>query len=153
MKLPKLRDHITRAIDSAGIEGFSFVGLTKWEPILHRIAERFLKCGVRDLRCIWIWNEFREDVSTHQPPPELALDYLREQLEPSTIYWFLASEQGGKYWVAESTGGAAVRMIAEMHYFEYYIVDRHLEWILCENHHGIFIRTVAGKPEEQTTSE
>ena len=142
-----LRDDITRAIQEAGIEGFVFVRLSKWEPILHRIAERFLKRGVSDLKSIWMWNEFREEISSVQPDPPLALDYLREQLEPAASYWFIASDVNAKYWVAEATGDAIFRTIGEMYYFEYYVADRHLEWILCENHHGIFIKASAIEAE------
>lgn len=138
-----LRDDITKAIAEAGIEGFAFVRLTRWEAILHEIADRFLKGGTSDLRYVWLWSEFREEISAFRPSSELAIDYLRGQLEPATSYWFLASDEHGKYWVAEATGEAIVRLIGEMYGFEYYVVDRQFERILCENHHGIFIKAVA----------
>lgn len=133
-----LRDDITQAVGEARIEGFSFVRLTQWEGILHRIAERFLKRGVRDLESVWLWNQFREVASSFQPAD--SLEYLREQIEAAGVYWFIASDENGKYWVAEATGSAIVRTVQEMYAFEYYVVDRHLDWFLCENHHGIFIK-------------
>ncbi len=134
-----LRDNITKAVGEACIEGFSFVRLTKWEDILHRIAERFLKRGVRDLESVWLWNEFREVTSSSQPADQLG--YLREQIEPAEIYWFIASDENGKYWVADATGSAIIRTVEEMYAFEYYVVERHFNWLLCENHHGIFIKS------------
>jgi len=145
-----LRDDITRAINEARIEGFAFVRLTQWEAVLHRIAERFLKRGVRDLVYVWMAEEFRNVVSAMHPSDPLG--HLREQLEPDRDYWFLASDQHGKYWVADATGSGIMRVIGEMYGFEYYVVDRHLEWILCENHHGVFIKAAAipaWKPEEK----
>ena len=133
-----LRDDITKAVGEARIDGFSFVRLTKWEGILHRIAERFLKRGVRDLESVWLWNEFREVASSSQPSDQLG--HLREQIGPAEVYWFIASDENGKYWVADATGSAIVRTVEEMDAFEYYVVDRHLDWLLCENHHGIFIK-------------
>ena len=137
-KKMNLRDDITQAVGEARIEGFSFVRLTKWEGILHRIAERFLKRGVHDLESVWLWNEFREVVSSSQPADSLG--YLREQVEPSGAYWFIASDEHGKYWLADATGSAIVRTVEEMYAFEYYVAERHLEWLLCENHHGVFIK-------------
>jgi hypothetical protein len=133
-----LRDDITQAVGEAGIEGFSFVRLTKWETILNQIAERFLNRGVRDLESIWLWNSFREVVSSSQP--EDPIGYLRQQIEPAEVYWFIASDENGKYWVADATGTAIVWTVKEMYGFEYYVVDRHLKWLLCENHHSIFIK-------------
>lgn len=133
-----LRDNINQAVGEARIEGFSFVRLTKWEGILHRIAERFLKRGVRDLESVWMWNEFREVVSSSRPADSLG--YLREQIDPAGVYWFIASDEHGKYWIAEATGAAIVRTVGEMYGFEYYVAERHLDWILCENHHGLFIK-------------
>jgi hypothetical protein len=138
-----LRDDITHAVGEAQIEGFSFVRLTKWEGLLHRVAERFLQRGVRDLESVWMWNEFRQVVSTSQPADPLG--YLQEQVELASVYWFIASDQHGKYWVAEATGSAIVRVVSEMYGFEYYVVERHLDWIFCENHHGIFIKAQPGK--------
>jgi hypothetical protein len=143
-----LRDDITQAVGEARIEGFSFVRLTKWEGILHRVAEQFLNRGVRDLESVWMWNEFREVVSTSQPSDPMG--YLREQLEPTGVYWFIASDGHGKYWIADATGSAIVRTVGEMYGFEYYVVDRHLDWILCENHHSIFIKA---QPAETTSGE
>jgi hypothetical protein len=138
-----LRDDITQAVGEAQIEGFSFVRLTKWEGLLHRIAERFLQRGVRDLESVWMWNEFREVVSASQPVDPL--EYLQEQVELASVYWFIASDQHGKYWIAEATGSAIVRVVSEMYGFEYYVVDRHLDWIFCETHHGVFIKVEPGK--------
>jgi len=135
-----LRDDITRAVHEAGIEGFAFVRLNKWESLLHRIAERFLKRGVRDLEWVWMSVRFANEVSSSQPADPL--NYLREQLEPASEYWFIASDEHGKYWIADATGAAIVQTLGEMYCFEYYVVDRHLTWILCENHHGVFIKGV-----------
>lgn len=58
--------------------------------------------------------------------------------------WFISAiayDEAGKYWIAEATGIAIIRLIGEMHGFEYYIVDREMNWMLCENHHSVFIRT------------
>jgi hypothetical protein len=82
-------------------------------------------------------------VSASQPADPLG--HLQEQVEPAGVYWFIASDQHGKYWIAEATGSAIVRVVSEMYGFEYYVVERHLDWIFCENHHGVFIKAEPGK--------
>jgi hypothetical protein len=54
-------------------------------------------------------------------------------------YWFIASEENGKYWLYEATIESIQWLIANMYGFEYYIVDKKYKWILCENHHDILI--------------
>ena len=134
-----LRDAITKAVQDESISGFEFVRLIRWEGVLNRIAEKFLRNGTRDLKSIWLWESFRDPITSNQPddPPQ----WLRDNLDPSADYWFLATEEDGKYWIAEATGGAIIRVIEEMYGFEYYVVDRRMNWILCENHHSVFIRS------------
>lgn len=134
-----LRDAITKAVRDESISGFDFVRLTKWEDILNRIANRFLRNGTRDLKSIWLWEAFRDPITSEQSDDPL--QWLRNHLDSSADYWFIATEEDGKYWIADATGGAIIRVIEEMYGFEYYVVDRGMNWILCENHHSVFIRS------------
>jgi hypothetical protein len=134
-----LRDEITSAVKEASISGFQFVRLTEWGQILDRIAERFLKQGRQDLNSIWLWSSFRDPIDT--VVPDDTIKHLRTVLDSATSYWFIASDEEGKYWVADATGEAIVRTIEEMYAFEYYICNKGLGWILCENHHNTFIRS------------
>lgn len=142
-----LRDEITKAVRDKSIAGFEFVRLTKWDDVLNRIADKFLRSGTRDLMSIWLWENFRDPITSEQS--ENPQQWLRNYLDPSGDYWFLATEEDGKYWIAEATGGAIIRVIEEMYGFEYYVVDREMKWILCENHHGVFIRS----DQSKTTTE
>ena len=132
-----LRDAITKAIQDESISDFHFVRLTKWEDILNRIANRFLRNGNPDLNSIWLWETFRGPLKTEQPSDPM--QWLQDYLDSSENYWFIATEEDGKYWIAEATGTAIIRLIEEMYAFEYYVVDRQMNWILCENHHSVFI--------------
>ena len=134
-----LRDAITKAVRDESISGFDFVRLTKWEDVLNQIADKFLRNGTRDLKSIWLWESFREPITFKQPDDPLQC--LRDSLDSSTDYWFIATEDDSKYWIAEATGGAIIRVIEEMYGFEYYVVDRGMNWILCENHHSVFIQS------------
>jgi hypothetical protein len=132
-----LRDSISKAVQDESISDFSFVRLTQWESIISRIAELFLKRGVMDLNTIWLWTAFANPTRSEQPVDPI--EYLREILGPNSEYWFVATEEDKKYWIADATGNAIIRVIEEMYGFEYYVVDKSMNWIVCENHHSAFI--------------
>ncbi|MGB8355218.1 MAG: DUF6756 family protein [Chthoniobacteraceae bacterium] len=132
-----LRNDITSAIKNQSEIDFEFVRLNRYQEILKRIAERFLAKGCLSLTHIWLWEEFRHTVCNTQPPDVIAA--IKQRLLPTERYWFLASEEDGKYWVANATGSGIISTLKEMYPFEYYIVDRTMNWILCENHHGLLI--------------
>ena len=134
-----LRDAITKAVGDESISDFEFVRLTKWEGILNRIADRFLRNGTKDLKLIWLWEAFRDPITSTQPSDPM--QWLRDHLDTSADYWFIATEEDGKFWIAEATGGAIIKVIEEMYGFEYYVVDREMNCILCENHHSVFIHS------------
>ena len=69
------------------------------------------------------------------------MQFLRGAVVAAETYWFVASDEEGKYRVAEATGAALVKVIEGLFAFEYYVVDRDLRWIFCENHHGVFVRS------------
>jgi hypothetical protein len=133
--LADLRMKITEAIAQGGITGFTFVGPHEWEPLLRGIAERFLERGVRDMPCVWWWDCWKNPDPSLQPAD--ALTYLESRLPREPSFWFLASEEDGKFWVAKASGEGIIRVLRNVHYFEYYIVSRDLQWIISENHHGV----------------
>lgn len=136
-----LRDDITDALKSVPEADFKFVSPHSFQPILDRIANRFLMEGTRDLRFIWLWERFCYQTGGSQPAD--ALLEVEQRLEPQDRYWFLASDEQGKYWVADASGSGIVAVLRQMYGFEYYIVDRHMNWLICENHHGMLIEASA----------
>lgn len=132
-----LRDDINEAMKGQANLTFDFVSLHRFQNILDQVAERFLKGGKKNLNKIWLWNEFLNETKSSQPADVFLV--LAELLEPLASYWFIASDENGKYWVAESNGISIITVVKEMYGFEYYILDRQMTWILCENHHGMLI--------------
>jgi hypothetical protein len=64
--------------------------------------------------------------------------------------WLLAEDFGhrrkalGSFWLFETDTEAAVHVLGEHHLFEYYVVQRHLAWMVAENHHNVLI--AVGEP-------
>jgi hypothetical protein len=139
-----LRDDITAALATAPETDFHFVRLHSFQEILDRIAERFLKEGRRDLRYAWLWERFRNELTSLHPDDPVSA--LESRLQPDERYWFLASDEHGKYWVADATGAGILTTLREMYCFEYYVVNRNMTWLICENHHGVLIEASAAPP-------
>ena len=133
-----IRDEINRVVSSEKISDIQFVRLNQWNWVLEKIAEKFLLQGKADLNHIWLWERFKEPCESSQPNDGIA--ELKLRLELDSKYWFIASDEDGKYWVMSGLGNSVVRLLSEMRCFEYYVVSEDLNSILCENHHGVFIR-------------
>jgi hypothetical protein len=136
-----LRDAINGVLNAHPEIEFRFCRLGRHEAVLDAIGERFLTRGRQDLNQVWLHECFHDIRDTSQPP-DIFVE-LRKRLDDEEQYWFLASEENGKYWVAEGKGAAIIRVIGEMFCFEYYIIDRQMTWILCENHHNMLIEARA----------
>lgn len=132
-----LRDELNDVISSANIEGLEFLRMNDWQWIMHKLTDSFLSHGRQSLDRIWLWDSIKEPYTSYQP--ENGIEELKFLLSESDSYWFIASDEDGKYWVLEGSGKAIVSALFETRYFEYYITDKELSWLICENHHGVMV--------------
>lgn len=142
--MTNLRNELNLVISAGNITGISFVRLTKWKWVLNKIANSFLAEGVKDLERFWLWEAFKGVCISSKP--ESSIDELKCMLNIDERYFFIVSAEDGKYWVMEGKGEAVIRILANGPYFEYYIVDKAITWLVCENHDGVFIRVYPKKP-------
>lgn len=118
-----------------------------WKSILERIADRFLQGGVRDLTHPWWWERLKNE--SHGFAPYDAVLAVSELLDDQESYWFIASEEhAGKKWLCEANRAGIAELLANMYYFEYYIVHKKLHWLLGENHHGVLFATGEAMPDK-----
>ena len=132
-----LRDELNKVISTEDIKGLTFLRISEWQWIINKLAENFLSKGKQSLERIWLWDSIKEPYTSYQP--EDGVLELKTILSESGSYWFIASEEDGKYWVLEGTGRAIITTLSETRYFEYYITNKEITWLICENHHGIMI--------------
>jgi hypothetical protein len=135
--MKNLRDRINDVLNEHPEIEFRFCGLGRYEAVLDGIAECFLSRGRHDPARVWMWDSF-ENIQESFVPGDVFAE-LRKRLHSEEIYWFIASEEDGKYWVAEASGAAIPELLGETHAFEYYIIDRKMTWLLCKNHHDTLI--------------
>lgn len=132
-----LRDDLNEAMRSEKIEGIEFLRMNDWQWVLEKLANEFLSEGKKSLDRIWLWDSIKEPYSTNQL--ENTLVELKSILNDFEYYWFIASDEDGKYWVLDGTGKAIITLLSEMRCFEYYIVDKKFSWLICENHHDVMV--------------
>ncbi|WMS86585.1 DUF6756 family protein [Pleionea litopenaei] len=132
-----LRDELNEIISSEKIRGIEFLRMNNWQWIMDKLAENFLSHGKQSLERIWLWEAIEEPYASYQPDD--GIEELNSLLCHSDTYWFIASDEDGKYWVLEGTGEAIVSVLSETRYFEYYITNKEISWLICENHHGVMV--------------
>ena len=140
-------DEISTAVKTLRLpsEAMKQLPFTESERIYFSALEHFVRSGDRR----WWWEDFREPgISAMfkagdgwQHMPELAPN-------PDELVWFIAEEdQLPHYPVFETTPRVASKIIGECYGFEFYLIAKNFEWLLCETHHN---RVYAvGSPVEQ----
>lgn len=132
------RSDVTEALKTIGCESESFspVNIVRWRNIEKKIASSFLRNGVRDSKYRWWWEHLKEPVISFVPfyPPDMLL-----RLVPSDEQVYFILEDGNKFWLYEGYINAFYKLVSEMYHFEYYVVSKKMEWLLCENHHSCLI--------------
>ena len=118
---------------------FRQLGPREWRPVLKQVFDRFATTHVTGVT--WLWEFLREPNTSIQFDD--ALPFVKPLFAPHTPVWLMVEDTWGKkrgnYWLFESTYGTAVAVLENFHFIEYYLVDRKLDWMLMENHHGYVI--------------
>ena len=105
-------------------------------PILSGIEAHFVKEAGRR----WWWEAF-QDVPTAQThfPDGTGWRHLNRIVPPkSGLVWFVV-ESDPAFVLCEATVEAVQSVIGECWAFEYYVVSRSLDWLVCENHSDVVI--------------
>jgi hypothetical protein len=84
----------------------------------------------------------------HAQPVD-AVATLKSLIPAGELVWFVAEaksqgKENGNFWLYESTMETIVPVLQCVQPFEYYVVSKKCEWLVCENHHGQLI--ASGEP-------
>jgi len=139
-----MRDEYERARKELAISSsdFALVPPHRHAEITLAIIHRFTSLrGRRGLTASWWWESFVDEAWALMPKNPLS--FVGKFLEPKQRYWLVAEADGQKtesaFWLYDATGEAIRRILPECYHHEYYIVDRKMSWLLCENHHNVVI--------------
>lgn len=130
-------DEIRRAIGllSLSPERVRELPTTESEAVFRAVVDRFVASGDRR----WWWEDFRKSgVSAKFPDGDgwrHVVDIVPERHER---VWFIVEEcQLPHFPVYEATVHDAMTIVGECYGFEFYIVPKELNWLVCETHHGV----------------
>lgn len=141
------REWITAASKELGRESeLRLVAPHRFQSILERIVARRTSLSMGASNRLWWWDALRPPVA-HRVPPD-PISFIQGLLPPDEPIWFVAEDDGGKrtgaFWLYEGTPSAACAVLRECPAFEYYIVEKKMGWLICQNHHGCVI--ASGEP-------
>ncbi len=136
---------------SAGVANVDFrlVGLHQYEAILLKIIAHFTTLGRSGLNALWLWDSFQEPKFARADCPPMCTAMLRKLVPAEEAIWFVAEDSGrqkehGNFWLYEGHIDAIAAVLDEAWLFEFYLVSKKFEWLLCENHHDVLI--AVGEP-------
>ena len=129
-------DEVNSAARTLGLSPNEFRQLpaAESETVLRTALARFVASGDRR----WWWEDFREPGTSVVFPagdgwrlmPEIAPS-------PDELVWFIAEDDHLPHFpVFETTPRIAARIIGECYAFEFYLIAKNFEWLLCETHHN-----------------
>lgn len=134
-----LKNELLQTATTLGLFSTSFhaVGITEWEPIMKKIEDRFVAAPYDKMR--WWWDSNFKGSVHAVVLAEHPFKILNKLIPLQEQVWFIAVESWGKdkFWLFEGDIQAIQRVIGESSAFEYYIVSKKYEWLLCENHHNV----------------
>lgn len=139
MAIVMVTTELSNAVTRLSIPSTQFQQLSNdnAELVYHDLLRTFVK----DDNKHWWWESFSQPSFSVQFPDGKGYELITKLVPSSTeLVWFLADEeQLSVFPVYEGTPEAIQSILGECYAFEYYIVPKTKEWLLCENHHNNII--------------
>ncbi|GAB3740404.1 hypothetical protein GCM10027594_20370 [Hymenobacter agri] len=130
-----LKHELQQTAAALGLPSIAFraVGITEWESIMKKIEDKFV--SARYDTVLWWWSGYLRGPVHSVLLPGLPVEALDKIIPLHEQVWFVAEDD--KFWLFEGDIKSIQQVLAESHAFEYYIVSKKYEWLLCENHHDV----------------
>jgi uncharacterized protein DUF6756 len=96
----------------------------------------------------WWWEHFTSQTAVDFPAGD-GWQHIEEFVpDASERVWFVVEDDALPFYPVYAATPAAIRaIIAECYGFEYYIIQREFQWLLCETHHNRMIGVGAAVEE------
>jgi hypothetical protein len=145
--LPTLRDTLTETAKSLAFDAkrFRLLGPHEYESVLKAVTEQFLNVGTQGIDYYWWWENFKGKTASFHASNAYKL--LPQLLPRNQAMWFIAEDGSKKkacFWVYEADADAITQVVSASYQFEYYVVSKKRDWLLCENHHEVLV--AVGEP-------
>ena len=145
-----VRDEIRAVVKESKLSPQEFRELThkEAETVYLAALRKFVPTGTP----IWWWEHFTKYSSLHFLDDDGSKFIARLVSTPNTRVWFIVGEDDdSNYPVFGATVTAVQSVVENCFAFEYYIISKELDWLLCENHHGVMF--AVGEPLETKLEE
>ncbi len=136
-----LYEEILAAIRLIGLPEGTFrpVPPSEAEPIVRQVEQRY----VREPGRRWWWEAFRCRAYAVAFTDQRGFRRLTEVVPaPKEPVWLIANvdeDSPGPVLAFEGSIDAIQAVIGQCYAFEYYVVARRYEWLICETHHNLVI--------------
>jgi hypothetical protein len=129
-------DEITSAAKALGLGPNEFRQLPPSDSakVYFNALQHFVSSGDRR----WWWEDFRVPSTSVRFPAGNGWRLMPKVApNPDALVWLIAEEdQLPHYPVFETTPRIATKIIGECYGFEFYLIAKNFEWLLCETHHN-----------------
>ena len=132
-------DEIQKAIDTLGLSENDYRKMTEDVSgnLINDFVETFVDGGDRK----WWWEAFKikpiHRITSHPNPFRLIVPIVPD---PSEKLWFVVEDDSSLHYpVYEANARVIEKVIGECFGFEYYLIPKDKQWLLCENHHNVLI--------------
>jgi hypothetical protein len=142
--MASLKDSVNKIASALGIpsEEFKAVGIYEWPSILQKIERAFVIKKNSNTRFNWWWESFKGDQYQIDFEKDNAFEHLNQFISDKEKAWFVACDSDydpSKFWLFEGYVNPIQKIIGELPAFEYYLVSKRYDWLICESDHGVLI--------------
>lgn len=104
--------------------------------LYYKLLDWFVKSGDRR----WWWEDFKQE-SFDFPEYEKPFEHLIEIIPDSdkNVWLMVEDDQEDFYPIYDCQPSIIGKLIGECFGFEYYVIDKNKDWLICENHHNRLI--------------
>lgn len=134
----QVKAKVEQAIDTLRLQKADIAELDKetGRKVYEDLLQHFVKSGDRR----WWWEDFKQEsfiFIDHDPPFALLNQIIPNSDE---MVWFMVEDDEEAFYPIYEVRPAVIKdIIGECFAFEYYVIDKSKEWLLCENHHNCLI--------------
>lgn len=123
-------------------EEFDSVNIYAWPEIMKKIETKFVIRRNTNTKFNWWWEDLKGEKTSVIFPEDNGWSYLDQLVGKHEKVWFVGCNSKydvTKFYLFQGYVKPIQQVLGEMYPFEYYLINKKYEWMLCENHHGVMI--------------
>ncbi|WP_157601007.1 DUF6756 family protein [Persicobacter sp. CCB-QB2] len=133
-----VKEEISTAIETLeySADQIALLSFDMGSTLYYELLNSFVKSGDRR----WWWEDFKQasfDFQKYEKPFEKLKEIIPDQNEK--VWLMVEDDQEADYPIYDCNPSIIGEIIGECFGFEYYVINKNKDWLLCENHHGRLI--------------